>query len=85
MSDMFLLTWLYTEITQIAHSPMGLETGGCQAISLDDKERPVATVKVKREENRGLGACPQNTFSGPRPLERRKTPLWNMGERFSHH
>ena len=34
------------------------EMGSCLAISLDDTDWPVATVKTKQEENGGLGACP---------------------------
>ena len=65
--------------------PNVLEMEACQAISLGDTVRPVATFNAKRGENGGMGACSQNTFLGKHPLERRETPFLNMGERYFHH
>ena len=70
MSETQLLTGLYNKITQIAQPRNILEVGECQAMW---------------EENGGLGACHQKNFLGPRPLERRKTPFWNIGECCCHH
>ena len=69
MSEMQLLTWFYTRIIQITQPPMCLEMRTCKAISLDDTERPVATLKAKWEGNGGEGACLQKKILGPCPLE----------------
>ena len=38
-------------------------------ISLDDTERPAATVKLKREKDGDLGACPIKIFRTSRTSE----------------
>ena len=43
-------------------------------------KRPVANITVKQGEDGGQGACPKKNAVGPRPLERRKMPFWNMGK-----
>ena len=43
-------------------APNVLKMEACKVISLEDTERPVATIKAKREENGGLRSCPQTNF-----------------------
>ena len=49
-------------------------------MSLDAYWKACRCCQSEAEGRWGLGAGPQKNFLGPRPLERRKLPFWNVGE-----
>jgi len=76
---------LYTKIAPVT-APNVLEMEVCrEAHTWMTQNRPVATVRVKWEEDGGLEACPHKNFSRPYPLEHQKMSFRNLGEHCCHH
>ena len=64
------------ELTNLPEAPSTTQNGGTQAPYGTSQHRTI--VEEEREKDGGLGACLQKYLSELRPLERQKTPFWNM-------
>ena len=65
------------EFADLLEAASTTENGGTQAYYCISQHMNI--VEKDRAKDGGLGACSQKSFSEQHPLERRKTPFWNMG------
>ena len=64
------------KLTDLLEAPSVTENGGIQVSYGISQYRTI--VEEEEEKDEGLEACPQESCSELRPLERQKTPLCDM-------
>jgi len=82
---MQILAWLYIKITKTTASSVFEMEVWQVGTYLDDTVNAYSYCRNEAGGRWGSGGLTPENFSGPLPLQRRKTSFWNMGERCCHH